>query len=106
MALKSTAGIREGLLSAMNFILKLLTLHASKEQSEGNNSVTKRSQIPKTSITCTSKMHTLSDTTSFPLSFLQTCFKKEIMTFFVIKKEKTKNRKKEKKANNDNNKEH
>ena len=51
-------------------------------------------------------MHTLSDTTSFPLPLLQTCFKKEIMTFFLIKKEKTKNRKKEKKANNDNNKEH
>ena len=90
MVLKSTAGIREGLLSAMNFILKLLTLHASKEQSEGNNSVTKMSQIPKTLITCTSKMHTLSDATSFPLPFLQTCFKKEIMTFFVIKKGKKK----------------
>lgn len=83
MVFKSTSGIREGLLAAMNFILKFLTSHASKEQFERNSGVTKWSQIPETAITWTSKMHTLSDTTSFHLLFLQTRFKKKIMTFVI-----------------------
>ena len=59
-----------GLLSARNFRLKLLTLHASKEQFETNIDVIKRSQIPETAITCTSKMNALSDTISFPFPLL------------------------------------